>query len=60
MFGDGTPLDSDAVAVAIRLSEELAFDLPWQVGDVVLVDNYVTMHGRRSFEGTRKILAAMV
>jgi hypothetical protein len=59
-FGDGAPLDSDDVAVAIRLSEELAFDLPWQVGDVVLVDNYVTMHGRRPFEGTRKVLAAMV
>jgi hypothetical protein len=59
-FGDGTPLDPDAVAVAVRLAEELAFDLPWQAGDVALVDNYVTMHGRRPFEGTRKILAAMV
>lgn len=23
-------------------------------GDVVLLDNYVTMHGRNVFEGTRK------
>lgn len=59
-FGDGTPLDRDAVAVAICLSDELAFDLPWQIGDVVLVDNYVAMHGRRPFQGTRKVLAAMV
>jgi len=59
-FGDGMPLDADAVAVAIRLSEELAFDLAWQRGDVVLVDNYVTMHGRRPFAGTRKVLAAMI
>ena len=58
-LGDGSPLDQAAVAVAIRLSEELAFDVPWQAGDVALFDNYVTMHGRRPFTGTRKILAAM-
>ena len=58
-LGDGTLLDDAAVAVAIRLSEELAFDVPWQAGDVALLDNYVVMHGRRPFTGTRKILAAM-
>ena len=36
------------------------FDMPWQRGDVVLVDNYVTMHGRRTFTGTRKVLASLV
>ena len=45
--------------VAVRLSEDLAFDVPWQAGDVALLDNYVVMHGRRPFTGTRKILAAM-
>jgi TfdA family taurine catabolism dioxygenase TauD len=58
-LGDDSPLDPEAVAVAIRLSEELAFDVPWQAGDVALLDNYVVMHGRRPFTGTRKILAAM-
>jgi Taurine catabolism dioxygenase TauD, TfdA family len=58
-LGDGSPLDDAAVAVAIRLSEELAFDVPWQAGDVALLDNYVAMHGRRPFTGSRKILAAM-
>jgi len=46
--------------VAVRLSEELAFEMPWQAGDVALVDNYVVMHGRRPFTGTRKVLAAMI
>jgi alpha-ketoglutarate-dependent taurine dioxygenase len=58
-FGDGTPLDRDAVNVATQLAEELAFDIPWQKGDVALVDNYVTMHGRRTFSGTRKVLASL-
>jgi alpha-ketoglutarate-dependent taurine dioxygenase len=59
-FGDGTPLDRDAVNVATQLAEELAFDVPWQKGDVALVDNFVTMHGRRTFTGTRKVLASLV
>ncbi len=59
-FGDGTPLDRDAVNIATKLGEELSFDVPWQKGDVALVDNYVAMHGRRTFEGTRRVLASLV
>ncbi|MEX2306696.1 MAG: TauD/TfdA family dioxygenase [Pirellulales bacterium] len=58
-FGDGSPLDRDAVQVAINLADELTFDIPWQRGDVVLVDNFLTMHGRRTFRGTRKVLASL-
>lgn len=57
--GDGTPLDIEAVKVAIGLAEEIAFDLNWEVGDVVIVDNMVTMHARRSFHGTRKVIASL-
>lgn len=59
-FGDGSPLDRDAARVAAELADELAFDLPWRRGDVALVDNFVTMHGRRPFTGTRKVLASLV
>ena len=58
-FGDGSPLDQGAVKTAIELAEELTFDIPWQRGDVVLVDNLLVMHARRSFRGTRKILASL-
>lgn len=57
--GDGSPLDTDAVRKAAELAEELAFDLQWQVGDVVLVDNTITMHARRPFVGTRKVVASL-
>lgn len=57
--GDGTPLDRDAVMMATELAEELAFDLKWQVGDVVLVDNTIAMHARRPFVGKRKVLASL-
>lgn len=59
-FGDGTPLDNEAVMDAVELAGELTFDIPWRQGDVALVDNLVTMHGRRTFSGTRKVLASLV
>jgi hypothetical protein len=58
-FGDGSPLDRDAVNTATELAYELAFDLAWQRGDAVFVDNILAMHGRRTFKGTRKVLASL-
>ena len=58
--GDGSILDRDAVLKCAELAEQVTFDLPWQTGDVALVDNYVAMHGRRNFTGTRKVLASLV
>ena len=57
--GDGSPLDASAVGHAIEIADELAFDLNWQVGDWVIVDNRVSMHARRKFSGTRKIVASL-
>jgi hypothetical protein len=59
-FGDGSPLNREAAMTACELADELSFDIPWQQGDVALVDNFVTMHGRRTFSGTRKVLASLV
>jgi len=58
--GDDTPLDPDAMARAMQLADEATVDLPWQAGDVALVDNYRVMHGRRPFEGTRSVMASLV
>ena len=59
-FGDGSALDREAVLIAAQLGEALSFDVPWERGDVALVDNYRAMHGRRCFSGTRKVLASLV
>ena len=59
-WGDGKPLDAAAVAIVAELADEMTFDIPWQQGDVALVDNYVTMHGRRAFSGTRRVFASLV
>ena len=59
-FGDGTLLDPADVEKASVLADEVTFDIPWQPGDLALVDNYTAMHGRRTFKGNRKILASLV
>ena len=59
-FGDGSAIDRSDMAVAIDLADKLTFDIPWQTGDVVLLDNFLTMHGRRPFKGERRVLAALV
>ena len=59
-FGDGSPLDRLTMDRVIQMAEETTFDVPWQARDVALVDNFVTMHGRRTFEGKRSVLASLV
>ena len=59
-FGDGSAISADDMAVAIELADKLSFDIPWQTGDIALVDNFLTMHGRRPFQGQRRVLASLV
>ncbi|MFK7817878.1 MAG: TauD/TfdA family dioxygenase [Planctomycetaceae bacterium] len=58
--GDGSALDANAIQTACEIAEELTFDLGWQTGDIALVDNFLVMHARRPFTGTRKVLASLV
>ena len=56
---DGSVIDCDAARQAIRIAEELEFDVAWQPGDAVLIDNTIVMHGRKPFRGTRKVMASL-
>ncbi|MEM8546698.1 MAG: TauD/TfdA family dioxygenase [Pseudomonadota bacterium] len=59
-FGDHSSIDPDDMHKACQLAEELVFDIPWQTGDVAILDNFLVMHGRRPFSGTRRVLASLV
>lgn len=59
-FGDGAPMPDDAMQKVCDMAEDLIVDLPWQPGDVAMVDNYQVMHGRRSFVGKRRVLASLI
>ncbi|MFF3554833.1 TauD/TfdA family dioxygenase [Streptomyces tsukubensis] len=58
-FADGSPIP-DAYAGHIRdRGLENAVDVDWHGGDLLLIDNVLTAHGRRPFDGTRRVLVAM-
>lgn len=59
-FGDDSPFARDDMERVCALASEITFDTPWETGDVVLVDNFLVMHGRRPFTGTRRVLASLV
>ncbi len=59
-FGDGSEFNVEDMDTLIRISDELTFDLQWQAGDILLVDNFLVMHGRRSYSGQRRLLASLV
>jgi alpha-ketoglutarate-dependent taurine dioxygenase len=58
-FGDGSSIP-DTVVEKLRhsyLSERVSF--PWEKGDLIVLDNVLTAHGRDTYSGPRKILFAM-
>lgn len=62
-FGNGDPIPLEILLDAKQICEDLAVNVQWQKGDVVLLSNYLMMHARRPWsgpEGTRKLLASLV
>jgi len=53
-FGDHSHIPVAGLELLVELSKRFTFDLAWQDGDMALVDNKMTMHGRRPFTGDRK------
>lgn len=53
-FGDDSNFSKAFLDSMVNLAEEITFDVPWQDGDVAVVDNNLAMHGRRPYSGDRK------
>ncbi|KFK39444.1 hypothetical protein AALP_AA3G245700 [Arabis alpina] len=58
-FGDGKPLPADIVHDCLRILEEECVAVPWQRGDVLLIDNWAVLHSRRPFVPPRRVLASL-
>lgn len=58
-FGDSTPIPREDLYSILDTLDQHTISFPWQKGDVLILDNILTMHGRAMFEGKRRVLVAM-
>src|SRR2546428_4843736 len=58
-FGNGDPIGPDIVQLFDEVYEANTARERWQAGDLMLVDNVRTAHGRERFAGPREVLVPM-
>jgi hypothetical protein len=58
-FGNGDPIGADVIQLINEVYEKNTARERWEAGDLMLLDNVRTAHGRESFEGPREVLVAM-
>ncbi len=58
-FGDGSPIETADLDHVRSVQRGLEVVFAWQRGDVLVLDNVLTSHGRKPFQGSRRVLVAM-
>ncbi len=58
-YGDGRPLEPEALEEIRTVCREESVLFPWQPWDILLLDNMLTAHGRAPFTGSRKVVVGM-
>jgi alpha-ketoglutarate-dependent taurine dioxygenase len=56
---DGSPIDVSMLDEIRYVYEQEAVRFAWKEGDILLLDNMMTAHGRARFSGLRKVLVGM-
>jgi len=54
-YGDGTEISSQTMDWILEAYQRLEIALPWQTGDVLMLDNLRLAHARNVYLGERKI-----
>jgi alpha-ketoglutarate-dependent taurine dioxygenase len=58
-FADGSTVDPAMLEEIMRVCDQQSIVFSWQEGDVLLLDNMLTAHGRKPFVGKRKVVVGM-
>ena len=58
-YGDGSPIEISVLDEIREVYKCEAVTFSWQEGDILMLDNMLTAHGRMPFLGTRKVVVGM-
>lgn len=58
-YGDGSPFEEETLQKVRAAYDAETIRFSWQKGDVVMLDNMLTAHGRDPFVGERRTVVAM-
>jgi alpha-ketoglutarate-dependent taurine dioxygenase len=58
-YGDGTPIEAEVLEHLRAAYQAEAVSFPWELGDLLILDNMLVAHGRAPYAGPRKILVGM-
>jgi alpha-ketoglutarate-dependent taurine dioxygenase len=58
-FADGSAIDPAMLDEIVRVCDEQSIVFPWHEGDVLMLDNMLTAHGRKPFVGKRKVVVGI-
>jgi len=58
-YADGSRIPREELYHLLDVLDRNTIAFPWQRGDVMMLDNVLSMHGRATFQGKRRILAAL-
>ena len=59
-YGDGSPIEDANLRALYSTLFAHTLRFPWSAGDVMLVDNWFTAHGRNSFTGLRNVQVSLL
>ncbi len=58
-FADGSAIDPAMLDEIMQVYDDLSIVFPWREGDVLMLDNMLTAHGRKPFVGKRKVVVGI-
>lgn len=59
-YGDGAAIPDELVAALYPILSANTVAFPWSHGDVLLIDNFLTAHGRNAYAGLRDVQVALL
>ncbi|MBN3925208.1 TauD/TfdA family dioxygenase [Nostoc sp. NMS4] len=58
-YGNGSPIEPEVLDAIRTIYQQETVIFPWQTGDILMLDNMLTAHGRQPFIGERKVVVGM-